>query len=435
MTNERINSIVSEALRARDYLKQPRKVTIQRKRLKPEWANRPASEFPASKWERAQCWEETGELVEYTHPAKGSIRRNLLPLVTLGEHQWLVDNVPAVARYTRCFDYEDDVYIEDADLMTIARKSTVKEIWVGARSMACVGETELPEGHQFSQRDQEDASELTDLLTLTYQDGMGFDRWYIRTISNACRAAGKRANDFKWRRHFAAVIEDQFMRDRYGSPIKCMLTDDKTGEYRPVRDGDLITTAHGSNEDLDALFMDEADDPRCESDAIIRELTRDRVNPASDLEHQLCTFKERVVHPSIDGTPNGHTESEMVLPSEANDLYENELHLRQVAANRADEAVAEYPELAEDHLAIRTAVYHKLKARHGALRMDHEGTIVRGGWNGPKDIFGRQEEYIRKLERHLERHRVSKAVPAPMEWDGIRTPQQQLTRAELIAYL
>jgi len=355
---------------------------------------------------------------------RGFIRRNELPRITPHEHKWLCEQHPKMARFTRCFEYDDSEYVEDtgnyqvpgtekrrnAELfvftrnMTQARTPVIREVWVGARSMGCVGEDDLPEGFQSSQIEQEDQAELTDLTTLTYDDPIGFDRWLDAEVSRRILAArGKRwVNNVIIRRIFTKVITHDLPKTHDGSLAKCMINDDETGEYRPLRVGDVITVAHGSNEDLDALYMEEPADDRSEQDSMIRELLRDRVNPNSDFEQDMLN------------------DPQMVMPSQADELFDNDLYLRRVADYMAEQLVERKPSLKPLFLELREEAFKRIKRAHGALRSDNEGKVISGRFITPKDHWDDVEQRIRTLERHVA-HQRHKVRPAPVNWDAIRT--------------
>lgn len=336
---------------------------------------------------------------------RGSIRRNELPKVTFEEHKHLTATNPKVARFTRCFDYGPNEWIEDVNRMAPARRPVIREIWVGARSLGCVGEDDMPEGHQHSQIEQEDQAELTDLVTMLYDNPEAFDAWLENEIT--ARITESRKWGRKWvnnhiiRQHMKRlVLEDCPRHSKTGEVVKCMITDDDTGDLRPVRVGDTLTVAHGSNENLDALYMDEPNDPRADDDSLIRDLLRDRVNPNSDFEQDMLNNPD------------------MAIPSEDDDLADNELYLRRVANHLASKLVERNPRLEPDFLTLREKAYLRILKAHQALATDHEGRIIAGSFRRPKDLWDDQESRLRTLSRSIARRR--KAAPAPVDWDVVR---------------
>jgi hypothetical protein len=377
-----------------------------------------------------------------------SIKRNLLPKVTFDEHKALCAKYPAIAALTRSFDYAETEYVEPNLLgrvtignrtlltghLSPARRPIVREIWVGARSLACTGEDELPEGHQRSQIEHEDSAELTDLVTMLYDDPKGFDEWLEREITRritenrGSKWVKNRIMRMAYRKY---VLDDCPRHVKTGEVVKCMITDDETGELRPIRYGDTITTAHGSNEDLDALYLDEVPDPRSEDDSTLRELLRDRVNANSDFEQDMLN------------------DPGMALASKDDEFADNDVYLRRVANHLASRLIDRRPTLQDKFLELRELAYLKVQRMHSALKVGTEGKLIAGQWNRPKDHWDEQESRMRTLQARLAKRftrrvrigsedmtfHVTKQAPAAVNWDDIRTPQEFLTRSELMADL
>lgn len=406
--------------------------------------------------------------------SRGWIRRNELPRVSVFEHKWLCDRHPKVAKLTRSFDYADNEYVEDTGNyllpeaaakrlehrhlfattrnITPAKRPTIREIWVGARSLGCVGEEELPEGHQRSQAEQEDAAELTDLMTLTYDDPFGFERWMQDEITRRLEAAKRPAKNIVYRKAMRKLILREVPTDRQGQPTCAMLVDDESGEYRPVRIGDTLTKAHGSNEDLDALYLEEPADDRAEEDSRVREMLRDRINPNSEFETSL-----------LDGLPGDHGTSDaralmttfvpkhepLRLASRgyedndpgADEHFHDELYLRRVANYVTEQLIARKPKLESMFAELRDHAFKRIRNAHAKLvtktvdNGDRMTTVVTAGrWLTPKDLWDETESRLRTLERHRanQRHKIA---PKAVDWDALRTPQEHLNRAEVMSDL
>lgn len=162
---------------------------------------------------------------------RGYLLRNLLPLVSVFEHDELCKNPStiAMAGYTRITDYAHNQYIESTDRMSPSRLPKVMEIWFKAQPLSTIGEdTDESHGITKSEEEQDTAAQLTELHTLLYHDA----------------STG------------LPLIEDQ-----------------ETGLLRPIiawradgKAGDCITVVRGSNDNLDALFLEEGDDPRKQND-------------------------------------------------------------------------------------------------------------------------------------------------------------------------
>lgn len=339
----------------------------------------------------------------------GSLRRNRLPLVSIFEHKELMRLYPNLARYTRSFRYDDSVYIDDVNRMGDAKLPTVKEFWVGARSLGCVASDELTQQMADNQQAQEDAAELTDLQTMLYHDPVAYDNWVeseiTRRILNERGPSGGRRWGSKYvknhiiRQHMRAKVMLDVPTDRDGDPVKVMLTDDETGELRPVRNGDMIQYAHGSNEDLDALYMDEPLDPRAEDDSRIRVLLRDQVMPNSDFEQDMLNDRH------------------MRLPSKEDYRVHDEQQLRLMAAVAAEHMIERDPGLEPRFAAMRFAMYRRLKRQHMAFKQ-REDQPTEGMFVTPAHIWADAEEHVKRLAAH--HARKERVKPGPVDWELIR---------------
>ena len=213
---------------------------------------------------------------------KGYVRRNALPRVTLQEHKYLCEHTPNIARFTRTFEHPASEFVSDVNRPGPARLPVVREFWVGARSQAQggLGDTgdddfgdDLPAGFKKSQSEQEDAAETTELMTLTYSDPTAYNAWIQVQVSlRYDQIVRKKPRLKKHGIRLRQLVEQQLrlehstFRDGQLTENMCMFEDPMTGEYRPIQPGDMITTVRGSNDDLDALFLEEADDPREQCD-------------------------------------------------------------------------------------------------------------------------------------------------------------------------
>ena len=216
----------------------------------------------------------------------GSVPFDALPKVTLDESTWLGQHKPGLLPYTKLFDHTGwKTVFPNARIkgglttsrITPARLPLVREIWVGSRSLAAVGESEAADGHQRSQTEQEDAAELTDMQTMTYGNAeyaekVAFDiacERYLKALAIACITHNWRVNlsfcKTLWKRAYQDAI--------YECAHTCVIEDPESSEVRLVRPGDIIQTAWGSNEDLDAMYLEEPASDRSESDGIEREFT------------------------------------------------------------------------------------------------------------------------------------------------------------------
>lgn len=339
----------------------------------------------------------------------GSVRRNLLPYVSIYEQKELSKSHPNLARWTRSFHYDNSVYIEDVNRMSPSKLPTVKEFWVGSRSLACLAEDDDGRNLAHRQLEQEDQAELTDLQTILYHDPVEWDMWLEGEVRRRILQDRNPDGSLRWGKKFLsnhivrASVRHRVLKqvpiDGSGEPVKVMLMDDETGELRPVRNGDVVQTAHGSNEDLDALYMDEPTDPRTEDDSRIRELLRDRINPNSDFEQEMLNDRH------------------MAIPSREDPRAHDELTLRRKAAEIASNLIAVNPDLEPQFLDLRLRAYRWLK-RPFMKFARREGHPQEGMWLTPAHLWADAEEHIIRLRKHYERK--ERVAPKAVDWDKIR---------------
>lgn len=359
--------------------------------------------------------------------ARGFVRRNELPKVSMSEHHHLVKNHPKMAAFTRTFDYEDDVFIEDTNRMASSRPPRITTVWVGARSLGCVqGETaeHESEGLSASQYDQENAAELTDLQTLLYHDPAGFNLWLEDTITERLTELKKPVRNAIWRKVVRAQVLKEVPKDsETGLPLMAMIEDEETGKPRPIRNGDCITVVRGSNDDLDALFLEEADDPRVQND-----LTAEGSDHKWSGRFRANTQLEE----------NFLTDPSYRLPNSAAPeglrWEPDELTTRRLAQNLVATILTRRPEWANQILALTDEAEDRIKRMAKDLKFDGEGNLINGYFITRDEFFGTMESNLMQLER--ERHEIvkrqfageerprqfkrHKAPPAPMDWDAIR---------------
>lgn len=280
--------------------------------------------------------------------------RTKLPIVSPTEHRFLVHNCPNVARFTRTAGSDGWV---DTEPMQYSRPAHVREIWVGARSLGCLASESDIEGLSHSQLEQEDAAELTDLQTILYADTAGFRQW----VRNQLKSVPKR-----WRLAYWHKLNAQY-------PHHVMITDPDTGEYRPIRNGDIISIAHGSNEDLDAIFLEEPADDRSEADASIRELTRDQIRANNELENKFLEDPDYEVPPRY-------------LPEDYRPVVDD-LAVRRAAQDVACQHVEEHPEQEINILSLTDLAETQIR------KAMEEDPITRS------DFFAMLERNLRALEQ------------------------------------
>lgn len=359
--------------------------------------------------------------------AKGFIQRNRLPKVTLAEHHWLVKNHPKMAGFTRTFDYEDDVYLEDTNRMSSARPPRITTVWVGARSLGCVmGETaeHESEGLSASQLDQENAAELTDLQTLLYQDPAGFHEWLEAEVTSRLEALRKPAKNVIYRKAMTRQVLKEVPKDlETGMPLMSMIEDEETGKPRPIRNGDCITIVRGSNDDLDSLFLEEADDPRVQNDLSAEGTDHKwsgRFRANTQLEENFLTDRSYKLPNSA--APEGLR------------WQPDEFTTRRLAQNLVAKILERRPEWENQILSLTDEAEERIKRMARDLKFDGDGNMVGGYFITRNEFFGTVESNLMQLERErceivkrqfageerprqFKRH---KAPPAPVNWDAIR---------------
>ena len=286
----------------------------------------------------------------HTMKRYGSVQMQKLAKCTLDEVQWLQANRPTILPFTRIFDYEATDYKEDSSRPVRAKRPTVREIWVGARSLASIHEDgDASEGMARNQAEDEDTAELTDLQTLLYHDA------------------------------------------KTGLP----LITDEDGVTRPIRPGDIIQIAWGSNEDLDALFMEEASDPRSESDQLWRELTRDQIRVNNYQETEFLNDPTRSVpREALEETLT--RKDDIRLWDEAHKIVEDHLALH-------TEETRTYRELAD-------FMFLKLRDEQANIQFGEKG-LEKGQFLRRKDYFDAVETNLRTLN-NVPKKSPPKAVPA-----------------------
>ena len=389
----------------------------------------------------------------------GSIKRNKLPQITVEEHHELVTKHPKMAAFTRCFEYPDNDYVEDTNRMSSSRLPKITEIWVGARSLGCIAgesaETES-EGLSASQLEQEDSACLTDLQTMLYEDAKAFDTWIEERTQLFMR-------DGLSRTKAASIITQNLPVDKYGNMLKCMTTDEITGEYRPVQNNDVITVVRGSNDDLDALFLEEGDDPRMQNDhgaegSEHRWSGRFRANTSVEEEFLTNSCKSRSSPLRINepGYRNILTsESRKVMPNSSDSMEDikwnpNEFEISRLAEAMVEKVLSSKPEWADRALELTDEAKRRIGSIAKDLSFDNEGAMVQGHFISRDEFFGtiesNQREYASATSHSYEypekqivengvkrdvKSRKVKTRPLAVDWSMIRSLTQKRKRQKL----
>lgn len=359
----------------------------------------------------------------------GWVRRNTMARVSLAEHKWLCEHKPGTARFTRCFEYQHNDYVQDVDRPSQSRTPIIREVWVGSRSQALTdvsheieestGE-DMPAGFKKSQEIQEDAAELTELMALTYDDPIAFEQWLL--LEKAKRFQELVAMKPRLRKHRARLllIIEQVIRKEHPLPL---MIEDEFGEKRPIRPGDVITTARGSNDDLDALFLEEADDPREQNDFSADGSDHrysDRYRANTDLEEEFLQSREHRI-------PNS------AMP-EGTRYAPDDMQIRRVAQTRACDIILKNPELSDRILQLADEIEANLRRGIADIRFDQEGKLVAGYFVDRSEFFASMEQNFlnRKPKtqtpctltlasgRKVTGFRSAKAAPLALDWNAIR---------------
>jgi hypothetical protein len=196
------------------------------------------------------------------------INQSQLVAITPYEHKWLLDHgYPQATRWTRMVNVTANEWIDCAPFVE-SKFAVVKEFRIGDLSINCLASDSDSEsdGLAKSQMAQETEAEITDMLTMLYEDAPAFDEWMKQEITRRLKGVNLDARVPSYRAKTRRVILQELPTNIDGKPLKTMIEDEDTGEYRPIRYGDYFQIAWGSNEDLDALFMEEGDDPRRQED-------------------------------------------------------------------------------------------------------------------------------------------------------------------------
>jgi hypothetical protein len=337
MNPQRYHQIKTQALALRAQLRAPVLKTYEKMRFVPDPDKAPDP--------KNGTLVGTGEYRTFRFPARDWLRRQQFIRVTLDEHRWLCQNRPNVAKFTRVFEYHDTDYFNDPQ-MESSRPPKVMEIWVGARSLKTVALENDEDTSDSAKRamEIENAAELTALQTMLYHDA------------------------------------------RTGQP---MIVDDETGEYRPVRNGDVISIVRGSNDDLDALFLDEPDDPRQQNDfdaAGTDHKWSDRFQANSGVDEAFLEFEAN------HHLPNNHPVCrEVIVPPD--DFFFRSKAQRLVAA-----AIQKNPALEPQLLKLTDEVEQRLRDEYAPVRFEH-GELTHGYFVDRREYYAEMEKHYLKTQR------------------------------------
>lgn len=218
--------------------------------------------------------------------------------VTLAESDWLARHKPTWLPYTKVLT-PTVLWKQDMDRPSSSQLPVIREIWVGQRSLACIGEDDVPEGHSRSQSEQEEIAELTDLQTMLYEGHESLRRSAIfKRAFYLYRSVRRKHPEFtraRRRKLWKLAVDEANTEFAYAAVIE----DPETGEPRFIRPGDIVQIAWGSNEDLDALYMEEPASDRSEQDSLLRDLDRDQIRPNSYREAAFLEDPEYVLHRDV----------------------------------------------------------------------------------------------------------------------------------------
>lgn len=393
-------------------------------------------------------------------PFKASLHVSALPLITTTEHDWLLKNgFPGIAKLTR-LDPHADSWIDHAPFIE-SKPTAVKEIWVGARSMKTLSaasrqfyavpeETpdkdedededeeshlnrredldipvtdDTPEGHSASALEQEDAAELTELQFATTN----------------------------------GLIEDpdtgETRRIRYGDVLTIAISNQPLCITRKGKDGTDRTFVYGLNQDLDALYLEEGDDPRRQTDvgAYGSDHTwSDRFRGNTHREDEFFEFrgnwaykgtkiiKKRILEKDRYKAPNTSLKSTGLA------WQPDELTLRRIAQQMAGRMIERNPNLTPLLLNLTDEAERKLRNMSAKVRFEGDEGLIQGYFLTRDEFFGtldslqmqwdrecaRTVTVERKFEGDERPRKFTKAKEAPsaVDWDAVRTPEQRRKR-------
>lgn len=366
----------------------------------------------------------------------GYIRRNNLIRVSPTEHKWLCDNRPNMARFTRAFRYDHNDYVQDVDRATQARPTIIREVWIGSRSSALLdsaAETEeamgddLPAGFKKSQEQQEDTAEVTEIVSMLYENRPAFEAWvekakilrFNELVTQKPRLKKHRALLMKC---IEKVLMAELPQNKYGEIQYVMVEDEDTGELRPIRPGDVLSVPRGSNDDLDSLFLEEADDPREQNDFSADGSDHrysDRYRANTDMEEEFLHDRTRII-------PN------TALP-DGTRYQPDDMQIRRAAQERACNLILKEPKLENQILQLTDEIEDNLRRGLADVRFDHEGKLAAGYFVNRSEYFACVEQPFlnRKPKtqipctitlssgRKVQGFKPAKAAPIPMDWKAV----------------
>lgn len=309
--------------------------------------------------------EYDGPTIPWKSAPQQWLRRNDLPRVTLEEHRWLTTNRPNMSKYTRTFSYSADEFITSSDLMSESQRPQIHEVWIGARSMAVLPNEDTPA--EFTRTNQLNEDSIENLhLNLDYPQNK--DGEYL--------------------------IED----------------DD--GVPRPIELGDMVTTIRGSNDDLDGLYLEEADDPRQQNDLSAEGCEHrwsDRFRCNTDLEHKFLTAP---------CTKQKDKRNDYVVPHEVEqdcNWQVDHLAALQLAQARVEKILDRHPNLINQRLMLVDEAVEQIDRMMAKIKFSAEDGSLTQGY-----FLSRAEFWADREAIHFRRKLPTTCPPHPINWEQIR---------------
>lgn len=367
-----------------------------------------------------------------------AVNASSLPEVSPAEHHELIhEGHTRLAGLTRLRNQDHWI---DSSPMQESKPARVREIRIGERQLGVLPSA----GEDLAGviAETEDEQEITDLITLTYQDPPAFERWMKIEVTRLCHKAKVSPKNPGFRQRARRILLED-LPTCGGEPLMCMIEDEHTGEYRPLRIGDTVSIVIGANADLDALFMDEIGDPSQPS-----ELEGDTSKHLWAEQFRSNTYtEEEFLHGSCFSTPHWNrillrkdedgrlfttrTDSYRMANTAMGDLrYElDDLTIRRLARRAAARALRQSGDVG----AFGVEELVDMAERH--IREELADVRFQPGLDGmelTQGYFVSKSEYFAELDARwhewLKEAARAKARPPRLEWDRIREPHQNRKR-------
>lgn len=441
MSPQRLASIKAQALTLHRRVTTGSVKFVYKKRLKPEARTIPNhAAAQIARQQRAQLWEHTGECSKVQVPPPTWLRKQDLIRVSLAEHQWLVKHAPNIAAFTRIFEYERGDYKELPHVMSSSRAPVVREYWIGARTLSASSNDEdddgdTPEGFRKSATEQEESAEITEMMLMLYDDPKAWNEFCDKEAMQRVNSLIQQKPRLKAHRIKLITLAKRQVRQEY--PHSAMI-EDAWGELRPIRPGDVIVLARGSNDDLDQLFNDEADDPREQNDFSADGSDHrysDRYRANNDLEYEFLHdsgiqrpygLNDKRVLQQMFPKPvrrESYTIPNTAMP-EGTRWMPDEMTIRRLAQQRVAREIEQKPHLEASRLERTDQMEQQIRLACSDVRFNMEGKLEAGYFVNRAEFFASIEENFLRRRPKAQRPVKRKLRPDGEEY-GLMLPAKE----------